>query len=70
MWSLNTSKITGPKYAVYSINPKRGPVTGKTKITIKGVGYKQNGHIEVMFKSGSRKNKVQGTWVNDNECFC
>jgi hypothetical protein len=40
MWCLNTSKITGPKYAIYSITPKRGPVTGKTKINIKGVGFK------------------------------
>jgi len=70
MWCLNTSKITGPKYAIYSINPKRGPVTGATKIVIKGVGFKQNGAIDVSFKVGSKMKTVPGTWVSDSECFC
>jgi len=70
MWCLNTSKITGPKYAIYSITPKRGPVTGKTKINIKGVGFKQNGTIDVTFKVGSKSQSVPGTWVSDSECFC
>lgn len=70
MWSLNTSKITGPKYAIYSIGPKRGPVTGKTKVNIKGVGFKQNGSIDVMFKVGGKEKSVSGNWIADSECWC
>lgn len=40
MWCLNTSKITGPKYAIDKIKPTRGAITGKTKVVIKGVGFK------------------------------
>ena len=39
MWSLNVSTITGPPYAIFDINPKLGPLTGKTKVSIKGDGF-------------------------------
>lgn len=32
MWSLNVSTVTGPPYAIFSIKPNLGPLTGKTKV--------------------------------------
>jgi dynein heavy chain len=51
MWSLNISTITGPPYAIFSIKPKLGPLTGKTKVTIYGEGFKNHPNIAVKFFS-------------------
>ncbi len=40
MWMLPVGSITGPPYAIESIKPKVGPLTGKTKIQIYGAGFK------------------------------
>lgn len=42
MWALNVSSITGPPYAIFSIKPSLGPITGKTKITVIGDGFKDS----------------------------
>jgi dynein heavy chain len=39
MWSMNVSTITGPPYAIFDMNPKLGPLTGKTKVLITGAGF-------------------------------
>jgi len=39
MWSLNVSTITGPPYAIFDMEPKLGPLTGKTKVVIIGDGF-------------------------------
>lgn len=49
VWSLNVSTITGPPYAVFGINPKLGPLTGKTKVKITGDGFIESGIITVRF---------------------
>lgn len=36
MWVLNVSSITGPPYAIFEIDPMLGPVTGRTKVRIRG----------------------------------
>lgn len=38
---LQVGLITGPEYAIYSIEPLVGPITGKTKCLVKGEGFKQ-----------------------------
>ena len=40
MYSLNVSTVTGPPYAIFSIIPSLGPLTGKTKVQIIGEGFK------------------------------
>jgi dynein heavy chain len=42
MYQLNVSTVIGPPYAIYSVKPKLGPLTGKTKITISGDGFKDS----------------------------
>ena len=49
MWSLNVSTITGPPYAIFGIKPNLGPLTGKTKVTISGEGFKNHPNIAVKF---------------------
>jgi dynein heavy chain len=54
MWGMNVSSITGPPYAVFSIKPKLGPLTGKTKVEITGEGFKNSTNIVVKFFSGKQ----------------
>lgn len=51
---MNVSSITGPPYAVFSIKPKLGPLTGKTKVEITGEGFKNSTNIVVKFFSGKQ----------------
>ena len=49
MFTLNISAITGPEYAVYSISPCMGPVTGNTKCLINGEGFKSTSSFYLRF---------------------
>jgi len=40
MYALKVNMITGPPYAIYSIEPNMGPLTGRTKIKITGDGFR------------------------------
>lgn len=71
MWSLNVSTITGPPYAIFSIKPKLGPLTGKTKVQIFGEGFKQSQNISIKFQaSGKAQQEVQGVFINEQELAC
>lgn len=50
MVALNVSSITGPPYAIYSIRPSLGPLTGKTKVIIIGEGFRDTPNIQVQFQ--------------------
>jgi len=49
---LSVATITGPPYAIYSLDPALGPLTGKTRIVITGDGFKDSSNIMVRFSSG------------------
>jgi len=69
-WALKVNLITGPAYAVYSIEPNKGPQTGKTRVTIRGEGFK-NFNIVVRFSySKDQFVEVQGTYVSETELTC
>jgi dynein heavy chain len=70
MYQLNVSSITGPEYAIYSIEPKLGPLTGSTKCRIFGEGFKSTQTFYVRFTSGKISQDVQGTFVNEREITC
>lgn len=65
MWSLNVSSITGPPYAIFSVDPMLGPVTGRTRVRITGEGFKDSGSISVKFSSGKMEKEVPGQFVSD-----
>lgn len=54
MWALNVSTITGPPYAIFSVKPKLGPLTGKTKVQIFGDQFRNTQNIAVRFSAGGK----------------
>jgi len=46
---LSVSKIVGPPYAVEQCVPALGPVTGRTKVTLYGIGFSLTSQINVKF---------------------
>ena len=63
MWMLPVGNITGPPYAITHIKPKVGPLTGKTKLSIYGAGFKESyGNITVRFFGGKTPIDAQGNF--------
>jgi dynein heavy chain len=71
MWMLPVGNITGPPYAITSIKPTVGPVTGKTKLSIFGAGFKESyGNITVRFFGGKTPIDAQGVFKDENLIEC
>lgn len=71
MWMLPVGNITGPPYAITSIKPTVGPVTGKTKLAIFGAGFKESyGQITVRFFGGKSPIDAQGVFREENLIEC
>ena len=51
MFTLDVSGIVGPPYAVQSLEPNEGPMTGKTPVIIHGLDFTK-GKIVVKFTDG------------------
>lgn len=63
--------ITGPPYAIYSIKPALGPLTGKTHVKILGDGFKDSSSIMVRFDSGKANSpEVAGNFLSEKEIWC
>ena len=39
--------IVGPPYAVQSIEPATGPVTGNTPVVLRGIGFTESADVKV-----------------------
>jgi dynein heavy chain len=78
LYSLSVAKIVGPDYAVVSIEPNLGQLSGNQPITIKGQGFDQSSVVKVYFTVGSTpvdvpsKNSVEvsGNSISDDEIQC
>lgn len=70
MVSLNVSSITGPPYAIYSIKPNLGPLTGKTRVVITGEGFKDSQNITVKFDAGKGSENSTGNYISGTEIWC
>jgi dynein heavy chain, axonemal len=70
--SLSVSLITGPPYAIYSMKPSMGPLTGRTKVLIRGDGFKDSSSIVVRFLGIGKGNPIesQGQYVSETEIMC
>lgn len=68
--SLSVAKIVGPPYAVTECEPNLGPLTGKTKVTIRGVGFSETSQINVKFTCAKNAIVVNGTYVSETEIQC
>lgn len=70
MHALKVNMITGPPYAIYSIEPRMGPLSGKTKIRIKGDGFKETS-ITVRFDAGYKTSpEVSGNFIDEKTIEC
>jgi dynein heavy chain len=71
MWMLPVGNITGPPYSIEYIKPKVGPLTGKTKLSIYGAGFKETyGQITVRFYGGKSPIDAQGFFKDENMIEC
>ncbi|CAG9313552.1 unnamed protein product [Blepharisma stoltei] len=68
--TLSVAKIVGPPYAVEECHPSLGPLTGKTKITIRGVGFQDTSQISVRFVCHKQVINVNATYVSETEITC
>lgn len=70
MYSLKVNMITGPPYAIYSIEPRMGSLTGKTRIRIKGDGFRETS-IVVRFDAGYKTSpEVTATYIDEFTIEC
>ena len=78
LYSLNVAKIVGPSYAITSSEPALGQLSGKSKLTIRGQGFKEP-NIKVIFTNGNRpidtfsgktSKEVSAEFVSDTEITC
>lgn len=70
LWCLNVAGIVGPPYAVQSITPNTGPVTGNTPISIRGIGFINEKSVQVKFSDGRREATVSGKYKSEFEIEC
>ncbi|OMJ82808.1 hypothetical protein SteCoe_16405 [Stentor coeruleus] len=70
LYSLSVSKIVGPPYAVTGCEPCLGPLTGKTKIIIKGVGFSETSQINVKFICAKNSLSAPGIYISETEISC
>ena len=70
LYSLSVAKIVGPPYAVNECEPNLGPLTGRTKIIIKGVGFSETSQINVKFICAKNSTPVPGVFVSETEISC
>lgn len=60
---LPVGNITGPPYAITHIKPSVGPLTGNTKLSIFGAGFKDSyGPIIVKFFGGKAPIEAPGVY--------
>ena len=67
LWCLNVAGIVGPPYAVQSVEPATGPVTGNTPVIVKGLGFVESTMVQVKFSDGKREATVAGKYVSPEQ---
>ena len=75
LYTLDVSKIVGPSYAITSIDPPLGQISGGVPITIKGVGFTSinctisftPGNVPAMGQPAKSTPVVQGTVISETE---
>ncbi len=70
LYNLDVSGIVGPPYAVSSIEPTSGPVTGNTLIIIQGINFYflgDNEEVKVKFTSPQHEKIVDGKLISPTE---
>jgi len=69
-YALNVGKIVGPDYAITSMDPDKGQLSGGTHVRIKGIGFTETGSMLVRFSSGKQFAEAPATYVSPDELSC
>ena len=64
LWALNVAGIVGPAYAVQSVSPNNGPITGNTPVSIRGIGFIESKSVQIKFSDGRREANVPGKYIS------
>ena len=67
---LNVAGIVGPPYAVQSVEPATGPVTGNTPVLLRGIGFTESPLVQVKFTDDKREAAVPGKFISSSEITC
>lgn len=70
---LNVGLVVGPPYAVTSLNPSCGPVTGGTDIVITGIDFEEADNIVVRFGNSDNHGSfidVPGKFLSSSSISC
>ena len=70
MFSLDVSGIVGPPYAVKSLEPFSGPLSGNTKLVITGMNFPESPQVQVMFTNGKNQEIVKGDYISSSKISC
>ena len=60
-WALSVAGVIGPPYAVLSVQPAMGPITGAQDIEIGGDGFESGAGATVRFILGKKFVEASGT---------
>lgn len=70
MFEINVNAITGPPYAIYSIEPQLGPITGNTLCVITGEGFVPNRSYVVEFNTGKYQPTSSARYISPSQIEC
>ena len=70
VFQLDIGKITGPDYAIYSIDPELGPLTGSTSCRVNGEGFRSAGNFYVRFQNQKAFRDVPATFESADVLVC
>jgi len=67
--SLDVAEIVGPPYAVLTLEPTLGPLTGDRGLIVRGINFPE-GKVCVKFTNGEDEEIVEGCWVDSSTVKC
>ena len=57
---LNVAGIVGPPYAVQSVEPATGPVTGNTPVLLRGIGFTESPLVQAALPLQVETHEIKG----------
>jgi len=70
LYTLDVGSVVGPPYAIMNIDPKMGPITGGSHLTIIGIDFINTPAVVVRFSTRKGHADVSGKYVSDTEIVC
>ena len=71
LYTLDVSGIVGPPYAVQSLEPNEGPMTGRTTVIIHGLDFTKAGKITVKFTDGrNEETSEKAEFISPTQIRC